>query len=55
MSMHKCPKCGELYSDTYKTCPFCEEEEALAEGRQLKHRSGGRRVAKRRNPPPLGR
>ena len=54
MSMHKCPKCGELYSDTYKTCPFCEEEEALAEGRQLKHRSGGRRVAKRKEPSAMG-
>lgn len=54
MSMHKCPKCGELYSDTYKTCPFCEEEEALAEGRQLKHRSGGRRVAKKKEPSAVG-
>ena len=26
MAMKRCPVCGEKYSDTYKTCPFCEEE-----------------------------
>lgn len=26
MAMKRCPICGEKYSDTYKTCPFCEEE-----------------------------
>ena len=51
---NSCPKCGELYSDTYKTCPFCEEAEAGAEGRQLKHRSGGRRVAKKKEPSAVG-
>lgn len=54
MSMRKCPKCGEVYSDTYKTCPFCEEDEALAEGRSLRRRNGGRRVARRREPTILG-
>lgn len=54
MSMRKCPKCGEVYSDTYKTCPFCEEEAALAEGRSLRRRSAGRRVARRREPTILG-
>lgn len=27
MAMKRCPVCGERYSDTYKYCPFCEEEE----------------------------
>ena len=26
MAMKRCPVCGEKYSDTYKNCPFCEEE-----------------------------
>lgn len=26
MAMKRCPVCGEKYSDTYRTCPFCEEE-----------------------------
>jgi cytoskeletal protein RodZ len=43
MSMKDCPVCGEKYSDTYKNCPFCEEEEALREGEKL--RRGGRRLS----------
>lgn len=27
MAMKRCPVCGERYSDTYKYCPFCEEED----------------------------
>ena len=27
MAMKRCPICGERYSDTYRNCPFCEEEE----------------------------
>lgn len=46
MSNRRCPKCGEEYSDTYRTCPFCEEEEALKRGRSP-HRKGGHRVQKR--------
>lgn len=46
MSNRHCPKCGEEYSDTYRTCPFCEEEEAIRKGRPLRRR-GGRRVEKR--------
>lgn len=46
MSNRHCPKCGEEYSDTYRTCPFCEEEEAIRRGRPLRRR-GGRRVEKR--------
>ena len=33
MAMKRCPDCGEKYSDTYKYCPFCEEEEILKEGK----------------------
>ena len=33
MAMKRCPVCGERYSDTYKECPFCAEEEHREEGR----------------------
>ena len=46
MAMKRCPDCGEKYSDTYKYCPFCEEEEALREGERLR-RSGGKRATSR--------
>lgn len=48
MSNRRCPKCGEEYSDTYRSCPFCEEEDAIKHGRPL-HRRGGRRLEKRQN------
>lgn len=47
MSNLRCPKCGEEYSDTYRTCPFCEEEAAIRQGKPLRRR-GGRRLEKRR-------
>ena len=52
MAMKRCPICGEKYSDTYKTCPFCEEEEALRSGSQIRRNSGrgGRRAARNRQP-----
>ena len=43
MAMKRCPVCGEKYSDTYRDCPFCEEEEALRGGGKV--RRGGRRTA----------
>lgn len=46
MSNRHCPKCGEDYSDTYRTCPFCEEEAAIKRGKPLRRRSG-KRVEKR--------
>jgi len=49
MAMKRCPICGERYSDTYRDCPFCEEEEAYLDGEEIRrnvHR-GGRRVAGR--------
>ena len=44
MAMKRCPVGGEKYSDTYRDCPFCEEEEALREGGKLRR---GRRAASR--------
>ena len=49
MALKKCPICGEKYSDTYKNCPFCEEEEALNGGGQM-HRRSGRRTARGKEP-----
>jgi len=46
MGTRRCPNCGEEYSDTYKKCPFCEEEEALRTGKPLRRR-GGKRLEKR--------
>ena len=45
MSNKVCPTCGEEYSPTYRTCPFCEEEEAIAHGTPI-HRRGGKRLDK---------
>ena len=45
MALVRCPLCGEEYSDTYDECPFCEEEEAMGRGVQIRrntHRSGRR-------------
>lgn len=55
MSLIKCPKCGEMFSDSYKTCPFCEEDEAYYSGKVRKSR--GRRAAesrRRKTPSVLG-
>ena len=38
MSLIKCKKCGEMFSDSYKTCPFCEEDDAYY-GRSEEHTS----------------
>lgn len=47
MSMKKCPDCGEKYSDTYKKCPFCDEEQKIKKGKRVQKRptkNGGRRA-----------
>ena len=46
MRLLKCPKCGEMFSDTYKTCPFCQEDEELHSGKTSRpgHRTGGGRA-----------
>ena len=48
MALVRCPNCGEEYSDTYDYCPFCEEEEAMERGVQIRRntRKGGRRAAR---------
>lgn len=53
MSLLKCPKCGEMFSDSYKTCPFCEEDEAFANGGR-KPVNPGRRVHRQKSPSILG-
>ena len=47
MSNRHCPACGEDYSDTYRSCPFCEEEAAIKRGHPPRRR-GGRRTEKRK-------
>ena len=50
MGLKKCPICGELFADTYKHCPFCEEDENPRKARQPKrygYGEGGRRLARR--------
>lgn len=49
MAMKTCPHCGERYSDTYKYCPFCEEEEELRSSGNRK-RKGGHRVSTSKGP-----
>ena len=47
MAMKRCPVCGEKYSDTYRSCPFCEEEEALSQGDRIRRSGrGGKRVSR---------
>ena len=53
MSLLKCPKCGEMFSDSYKECPFCLEDEDFYNGRKAS-RSGGRRVERPKAPSILG-
>ena len=50
MAMKRCPVCGERYSDTYRDCPFCEEEAAYQGGEEIRRNvwKGGRRVAGQR-------
>ena len=42
MSLIKCAKCGELFSDSYRRCPFCAEDEEYYRGNAKK---GNRRGA----------
>lgn len=39
MEMRKCEVCGEEYSATYRSCPFCEEQEAILRGKPLHRHS----------------
>ena len=53
MSLIKCPKCGEMYSDSYKKCPFCTED-AEFYGTGKKAKKHGRRVEKPKSPSIMG-
>lgn len=48
MANRVCKTCGEEYSNTYKRCPFCEEEEAIKKGHPLHRHNGGKRLEKQR-------
>lgn len=52
MRLLKCPKCGEMFSDTYKTCPFCQEDEERHSNKPVK--SAGRRTGGGRAKPKVG-
>ena len=54
MSLIKCPKCGEMFSDSYKTCPFCEEDEAYYSGKVRKHKGRRAESSRRKAPSILG-
>lgn len=45
MSMYRCPSCGELFSTSYKKCPFCEEDDLMSgrTAKKAKKRGGSRR------------
>lgn len=46
MANLNCPKCGEEYSDTYRNCPFCQEEAALQKGKTIRRK--GKRLDKKK-------
>ena len=52
MKLLKCPKCGELFSDSYKECPFCAEDEELAQGGKFRQAAAS---SARRAPASAGR
>ena len=43
MELIKCPFCGNVYSPSYKNCPFCEEDE----GQPVKRRAAKRHITTR--------
>ena len=49
MSLIKCNKCGEVYSDSYKKCPFCVEDEEYYNGKVKKR--GHRQMETRKKAP----
>ena len=52
MSLLKCPKCGEMFSDSYKECPFCAEDEENYHG--VRKKRSGHRVQRQKSPSILG-
>lgn len=49
MANRQCPVCGNEYSDTYRRCPFCEEEAARKKGKTIRRRGGKRLDKKKRS------
>ena len=52
MALKKCPDCGEMYSSSYRQCPFCEEEAAYLKPELRKKQ--GRRVKRQKAPSIFG-
>lgn len=53
MSLLKCNKCGEMFSDSYKSCPFCAEDEEYYNGK-VKKRNHRRMEQKTKAPSIVG-
>lgn len=53
MSLIKCNKCGEMFSDSYKTCPFCLEDEEYYHGK-VKKRGHRQMEQKKKTPSAVG-
>ena len=53
MSLLKCRKCGEMFSDSYKSCPFCAEDEEYYNGK-VKKRNHRRMEQKPKAPSIVG-
>ena len=51
MALLKCPRCGESFADSYKTCPFCAEDDEYYNGRLKKRNRHG--VEGRRHAPSI--
>ena len=51
MALVRCPICGEAYDDTYKACPFCEEDDAAEQGVKIRRNNSkpGRRASNQMN------
>lgn len=49
MGNRQCPVCGNEYSETYRKCPFCEEEAARQKGKTIRRRGGKRLDKKKRS------
>lgn len=53
MSLLKCRKCGEMFSDSYRSCPFCAEDEEYYNGK-VKKRNHRRMEQKPKAPSIVG-
>ena len=53
MSLLKCRKCGEMFSDSYRSCPFCAEDEEYYNGK-VKKRNHRRMEQKAKAPSIMG-